>query len=150
MTEKSKKNPVKFGKKCLRLVGLELWWQKISFYYDRVTFHHKSYPFSENIQLKAKIWRKRSEGLKLTLKGRKTGNNGCQVKSFVNIACGKGIIKCQQWDPEVKFIGRNYKEFVKEHFPNTLEISTNPDTNLFYEMGAQYRNQSKHKEPIMT
>ena len=32
---------------------------------------------------------------------------------------------CQQWDLEVKFTGRNYKEFVKEHFPNTLELSTN-------------------------
>ena len=27
----------------------------------------------------------------------------------------------QHWDPKVKFIGSNYKEFVKEHFPNTLD-----------------------------
>ena len=39
-----------------------------------------------NAQPKAKIWRKRSEGLKLTQKGKKTGNNGRQVKLFVAIA----------------------------------------------------------------
>ena len=33
------------------------------FYYDGVTFYHKpDDPFSEAIQLKAKIWCKRSEG----------------------------------------------------------------------------------------
>ena len=83
-----------------------------------MTFYQKS------IQPKAKIWRKRSEGSKLTRKVRKTGNNGRQVKSFLAIAYGKGIIMCQQWDSDVKFIGRNYKEFVKEHFPNTLELRT--------------------------
>ena len=31
---------------------------------------------------------------------------------------------------EVKFIGRNYQEFVKEHFPNTLELSANSDNKL--------------------
>ena len=41
------------------------------------------------------------------------------------IAYGKGVIMCEQWDPKVKFTRRNYKEFVKEHFSNTLELSTN-------------------------
>ena len=63
------------------------------------------------MQPKAKIWCKRSEGLKLTREGRKTGNNGHQVGFFLVIAYGKGVIMCQQWDPEVKFIGRNNKEF---------------------------------------
>ena len=60
MTEKDKKFCVKFFKKCLELVGSELWMQRISFYHDGVTFYHKSDPISEAIQRKAKIWRKRS------------------------------------------------------------------------------------------
>ena len=56
---------------------------------------------------------------------------------------------CQQWNPEVMFIGRNYKEFVKEYFPNTLELSTNPDNKLILE-DRQYRNQSKHIRPMTT
>ena len=52
------------------------------------------------------------------------------------IAYGKGVIKCQQWDPEVKFTGRNYKEFVKEHFPDTLALSTNPDNKLILQDGC--------------
>ena len=82
MTEKDKKLRVK----SLKLVGSELWLQRISFYYDGVTFYHKSNPFCAFIQPKAKTWHKRSEGLKLTQKGRKIGNNGRQVKLFAAIA----------------------------------------------------------------
>ena len=89
MTEKDKKFRVKFCKNCLKLVESELWLQRISFYYDGVTFYHKSDPFSEAIQPTAKIWRKRSKGLKLTQKRRKTGRNGRQVKLFVAIAYEK-------------------------------------------------------------
>ena len=42
----------------------------------------------------------------------------------------------QHWDPKVKFIGRNYKEFVKEHFPNTLERTTNLDNKLILQDGC--------------
>ena len=86
MTGKDKKICAKFCKKCLKLVGWELWLQMISFYYDGVTFYHKSDPFSRSIQSKAKIWRKRSKGLRLTQKGKKTGNNGRQVTLLVDIA----------------------------------------------------------------
>ena len=47
----------------------------------------------------------------------------------------KGVKKCQQWDLEVKIIGWNYKEFVKEYFPNTLELSINPDNKLILQDG---------------
>ena len=116
MTEKDKKR---------RKNKKEFWLQRISFYYNGVTFYHQYNLFSESIQPKVKIWPKRSEGLKLIRKVKKTGNNDHQVKLFLAIAYGKGVIMCQQWDLEVKFTGRNYKEFVKEHFPNTLELSTN-------------------------
>ena len=42
----------------------------------------------------------------------------------------------QHWDPEIKFTARNYKEFVKEHFPNTLELSTNPDNKFILQDGC--------------
>ena len=136
MTEMDKKLHVKFCKKCLKLVGSELWLQRISFYYEGVTLYHKSNTFSESIQPKAMIWRKHSESLTLTRKGRKTGNNDRQVKLFVAIAYGNGVLMCQQWDPEVKFTGRNYKEFVKEHSPNTPELSTNPENKLHLQDGC--------------
>ena len=43
---------------------------------------------------------------------------------------------CKQWDPGVKFRRRNYKEFAKEHFPNTLELSTNPDNKFVLQDGC--------------
>ena len=52
---------------------------------------------------------------------------------------------CQQWDPEIKFTRRNYKEFVKEHFSNTLELSTN--NKLILEDGCLVQ---KSKQAQMT
>ena len=66
MTEKDKKRQKDEKELCL---------QRISFYYNGVTFYHKYNLFSESIQPKVKIWCKRSEGLKLIGKGKKTGNN---------------------------------------------------------------------------
>ena len=37
----------------------------------------------------------------------------------------KGSHNVSAVGPEIKFTRRNYKEFVKEHFSNTLELSTN-------------------------
>ena len=59
----------------LKLFRSELWLQMISFYYDGMTFSYYSDPFMESIWPKAKIWPKRSEGLKFKRKGRKTGNS---------------------------------------------------------------------------
>ena len=37
-------------------------------------------------------------------------------KLFVAIAYQKGVIMCEQWDPNTPFLGIHYKEFAKKTF----------------------------------
>ena len=109
--------------------------KRLSFYYDGVTFYHKQNPFSEAIAPKSKISRKRKEGLTMTCKGKKEGNNGRCAKLFVAIAYGKGVVMCEHWNPDVNFNGVNYKELVKKHRPSALENSTNLVNKLVLQDG---------------
>ena len=58
------------------------------------------------------------------------------MRLFVAIAYGKGVILCKQFDPELRFIGANYKEFVKENFPIALERSANSVNKLVLQDGC--------------
>jgi len=136
LSDKDRKLRVDFCKRCLRLVGDKLWLEGISFYYDGVSFYHKNNPFSDAVAPKAKIWRKRGEGLKLTTKGKKEGNCGKKVMLFVAIAYGKGVVMCEQFDPNIRFIGANYRQFVVDNFPATLQRSTNPRKKLVLQDGC--------------
>ena len=134
-SKKDHKLRVTFASKAIKKVGPDLWLKRISFYYDGVSFYHKLNPFNEAIAPKSKIWRKSREGLTMTAKGKKEGNNGRCVKLFVAISYGKGVVMCKAWDPEIKFNGANYKEFVKKHWPRALERSTNPRNKLVLQDG---------------
>ena len=50
----------------------------------------------------------------------KKGNNDCQVKSFADVAYGKGVAMCDGWNSLEKFIFQNYRNFVRKYFPRTL------------------------------
>ena len=114
-----------FARKCIRKIGPELWLSRVTMYYDGVSFYHKVNPFNEAIAPREKIWRARGEGLEMTAKGKKEGNNGRCVRMFVAISHGKGVVMCEQWDPKVTFNGINFKEFVRTHFPSAIERSSN-------------------------
>ena len=135
MTTKDFKMRKDFAKKCIRKIGPELWLSRVSMYYDGVSFYHKANPYGEAILPRKRIWRKRGEGLSITGKGRKGGNNGRCVKLFVGISYAKGVVMCEQWDPNTVFNGRNYKEFVKSHFPNAIARSSNFKNKLILQDG---------------
>ena len=86
MNKNDHKLRVAFAKKCIRIVGSDLWLKRVSFYYDGVSFYHKQNPFSEAVAPKSKNWRRPCEGLVMTSKGKKEGNNGRCAKLFVAIA----------------------------------------------------------------
>ena len=135
MTNKDFKVRLDFAKKCLKKVGDDLWLKKISFYYDGVSFVHKTNPFSEAISPKSKIWRTKKEGLTMTGKGKKVGNNGKAVRVFVAISYDKGVIMAEQLPDKVRFVGCNYREFVEKHFPLALSNSTKPRNKLIQQDG---------------
>ena len=78
------------------------------------------------------------EGLQITRKGKKESNNCCPVKLFVAIAYQKGVIMCDQWDPNTAFLGIHYKEFVKNIFLLLLNAVPTRKTNLSFKIGAPY------------
>jgi len=125
MSKKDHSIRVEFARKCAETVGPDLWLSKVSMYYDGVAFYHKKNPFDQAISPKKKIWRKRSEGLKMTAKGKKEGNNGKRVKLYVGISHGKGVVMCDQWDNDIKYNGESYKQFVIDNFPKVWKKCSN-------------------------
>ena len=121
-----------FAKKFSNVEGL--WKERISFYHDAATFYHERDPYSDAVGPNSKIWRMDEEGLEITRKGKIEGNNGCPVKLFV--AYQKGVIMCEQRDPNTPFLGIHYKEFVKKHFPVAFECSPKPKNKLVLQDGC--------------
>ena len=113
-----------------------MWIKRISFYYDGVSFVHKLHPFGDAMAPSGKIWRTKKEGLTLTAKGKKEGYNGKSVRLFVAIAHNKGVIMVEQWDPETRFTGENYRKFVVKHFPKAFRKSANPRNKLVLQDGC--------------
>ena len=77
-----------FSRKMIKHFGHDLWTQEIAFYLDGTGFAYKTNPLDQARAPRARIWRKRCEGLDLgcTAKGRKTGTGGKTVKLMVAIS----------------------------------------------------------------
>ena len=86
------------------------------------------------------IWRKRSEGLKLqcTTKRKKTGSEGSKAHFIVAIAHKSGVVLCEQYTG--RFTGTYFAEFIREHFGETLKISTSPRGKHFLQDGDPRQN----------
>ena len=70
----------------------EFWKHEISFYLDGVSFVHKYNPQSGAASNRARVWRKKEEGLHVTAKGCKQLAGGRGVHLIVAIAYSKGAI----------------------------------------------------------
>ena len=73
---------LKFARECKIVLQDEpaLFHEVIAFYLDSIPFMYKARPMTQALVPKSKVWRKRSEGLKITAKGyggRKTLTSAC-------------------------------------------------------------------------
>ena len=128
LTPQDRKLRVEYCKRVVAMVGDkhdDLWSKAISFYYDGVNFFHKTNPYSDAVAPKSKIWRQRAEGLKLSRKGKKEGNGGKKVRLFVAISYGKGVIMCEEYPRDERYIGVNYRQFVLDKFPDAFQKCCN-------------------------
>ena len=142
LTEKDKKDRVKFARRCLKLPA-EHWQKDIAFYLDGVGFAHKMDPAGEARMVSSMTWRKASEGILITTKGRKEGSGGKMANFFVAIAHGKGPVmaKHHEW----KITGQNFAQhIVEESFPSTFEKcnagSALPLSRMFLQDGCPRQN----------
>ena len=94
----------------------------------------KTNPFDQARSTTAVTWRKKSEGLtlKCTTKG-KMGSGSKIMEVLVAIVHGHGAALCEQY--EEPFTGQVFEAFVREHFENAFENSSNPRGKLFLQDG---------------
>ena len=67
------------------------WTNEVGFYLDGVSFVYKHNPLAGAVSPKARVWRKKSEGLKITAKGSKDLAGGKRLHMMVAIAYGKEL-----------------------------------------------------------
>ena len=91
--------------------------QHIAFYLDGVSFVHKYNPMNEAEKPKARIWRKKGEGLNVTAKGTKELAGGRRLHLMVAVAYGKGVMLCQPYE---KLNGCFFAQFIRQHFNITF------------------------------
>ena len=70
----------------------EFWSKDVVFYLDEVSFIYKTNPLRTATQAKARVWRKRSEGLTVAAKGSKDLAGGKRLHVVVAISYRKGVI----------------------------------------------------------
>ena len=76
----------RFARKVINFLPEGFWKERVSFYFDGVGFTHKTNPLGEARAAGAMTWRKPSEGLTTTTKGKKKGNCG-KKENFFSGSC---------------------------------------------------------------
>ena len=70
----------------------DFWTNEVAFFLDGVSFIHKYNPQSGASCSKARVWRRKGEGLKFTSKASKNLAVGRPLHALVAITYGKGVI----------------------------------------------------------
>ena len=114
-----------FAGKTERLLANNFWECGVSFYFDATSFVHKTNHFDQARATKTMAWRKKGEGLALNCasKGKKAGVEGKTAHCFVPIACGEGVIACDQFFE--RLTPEKFADYVREQFPQIFSKSAN-------------------------
>lgn len=121
----------KFARKCKDILEdkPQFFSEDIKFYLDGVSFVHKRNPYGEAMRPKARVWRKRNEGLKVTAKGSKDLAGGKRLHLMVAIAKSKGVLLAEEYE---KMNGDYFSGFIHRNFESLfLKCKRRPNTRLF-------------------
>ena len=115
LTENNKKLRLQFARKmeCYEKENAHFWANKIAFYLDGVSFIHKCNPKSAAMAPKARVWRRKSEGLQVTSKGSKDLARGKCLHVMVAVAYHQGVILKEPYE---KLNGNFFASFIRRHF----------------------------------
>ena len=113
-------NRYKFARKCKRILRMKpnLFHSNISFYLDRVSFVFKRKRMHDAIVPKGKIWRRRSEELRLTSKGSKDLPGGKRLHFLVAISFNRGVILAKEYE---HMSGQYFSTFVRTNLSKMFE-----------------------------
>lgn len=123
MKAKDFKDRVDFCKKVKNnKLGHNFWTHHISFYMDACGFEYKKNPEDQARAPSAREWRKRSEGLLLTAKGKKEGS--VNTNFMVGISYDHGVVLCERYLGAIT--GEKMANIARTGFPSAFENSISP------------------------
>lgn len=116
MTPEDRAKRVKFCRKVSSLNRQDFWKNNVSMYLDGTGFQYKTRPLDQARAPKAREWRLRSEGLKVTAKGQKEGTTNANF--MVGISYGKGVVLCEQYRGSIT--GEKFAKIVTDDVSTAL------------------------------
>ena len=139
MTAEDHSKRVKFAKYMKANYSQEIWTEGIAFYLDGTGFTYKRNPLDQARAPKARVWRKKSEGLApgCIAKGRKEGTGGKVLRLMVAISYNKGVICCEPYE---KMTGRYFAAFIDNHFDRYSQLLIKDVAERFYKMGIPLKS----------
>jgi len=123
LTEDDFKKRVAFCQKIRqRSLNSEFWTKHIAFYLDGCGFQFKTNPFDQARALKSREWRKSSEGLIVTAKGKKEGATNSNF--MVGISYDRGVVLCERYSGSIT--AEKMEAIVHKSFKSALRKSISP------------------------
>lgn len=139
MNSKDLKKRVQFAKKMQRDYDANVWTRQMAFYLDGTGFAFKRNPMDQAKAPRARIWRKKTEGLEIgcVAKGRKEGTGGKVLKLIVAISFDKGVICCEPYE---RMCGELFSSFIKNNFNRLFRIADKGDSRMWLQDGDPSQN----------
>ena len=135
MTAEDHSKRLKFAKYMKANYGQEIWTEGISFYLDGTGFTYKRNPLDQARARKARVLRKKSEGLAAGCS--KDGTGGKVVRLMVAISYNKGVICCEPYE---KMTGRYFAAFIDNHFDRLFAAADKGCSRTFLQDGDPSQN----------
>ena len=145
VSAQDKMKRLQFARNAKATLATDFWKNGLAFYFDGVNFAHKGNPYAEAQSTATMAWRKPSEGLNMTGKGKKEGSGGKVAKFFVGMAYNKGTVLCKRY--EWRLNGENFASFVSRQFPRAFQNCGVDMSGAYFLMdGCPSQNSSAAKE----
>lgn len=87
---------------------------------DGAPFTHKYRPWGSAGAPRTKVWLKRDEKLRITVKWKHNGASGKSFKFMVGVSYGKGLAICEPYE---KMNSKSFASFIKRVFPQAFLFS---------------------------
>ncbi len=119
----------------------DFWTERVAFFFDGVSFIHKTRPYDQALAPRGRVWRQRCEGLDqgCTAKGSSCLSGGRRVKLFVAISFEKGVILAKPYE---HLDGPMFADYITDNFPQTF-IRSCKSTLRFLQDGDPSQNSAR-------
>lgn len=136
LSETDRKKRTKFCNKVKNLRCRDFWKQHVSMYLDGVGFQFKTRPLDQARAPTAREWRLKSEGLKITMKGKKEG--AVNANFMVGMSYNHGVVMCEQYRGSIT--GEKMARIINTAIPQALDMSVAPMTRRILQDGCPRQN----------